>query len=151
MKAVIAVLLVGAFLMMRGATPKTRGILNNNPGNIKRTTDQWRGLVMPQRDPYFFQFAQPVWGIRAMARVLKNYSARYGLDTVREIVTRWAPPTENDTEAYIAAVTSRLNLDPNVPMNVTANLPKLIAAIIQQENGQNPYPAALVQQAIAMS
>jgi len=84
-----------------------RGIRNHNPGNIRRSADPWQGLAKDQNDDAFFQFAEPKWGIRALARVLISYQDRHGLRTVRGIVSRWAPPVENKTSSYIDHVARR--------------------------------------------
>lgn len=47
-----------------------RGIRNNNPGNIRRSSDPWQGLAKEQIDREFFKFKSSVYGIRALARLL---------------------------------------------------------------------------------
>lgn len=124
-----------------------RGIRNNNPGNIVRSGVTWRGMSPDQsRDTRFVVFDAPEWGIRAMARVLKNYMAQ-GYDTIQEVINRWAPPIENDTGAYVRAVANKLGVDPNAPIN-TSYIPALIEAIIQHENGQQPYPPDLIARGV---
>lgn len=126
-----------------------RGIRNNNPGNIVRSGVTWRGMSPDQsRDSRFVVFDAPEWGIRAMARVLKNYMAQ-GYDTVQEVISRWAPPIENDTGAYVRAVANRLGVDPRAPINPTY-IPALIEAIIQHENGQQPYPPELIARGVEL-
>lgn len=105
----------------------TRAIRNNNPCNIRRG-DPWRGM-MPQgnmtpeqraeRD--FAVFQSPVWGFRAACLILQNYF-RLGFDTVEKIITRWAPISENDTQAYIRAVCAHLGVGPQdkLPPNENA-------------------------------
>lgn len=126
-----------------------RGIRNNNPGNIRRSGDPWQGLADNQTDSEFFQFIAPVYGIRALARVLKTYRDRYGLTTVQGIIDRWAPPVENNTGAYVQAVASAMGVAPNVPLSWDAGqLRALVAAIIHHENGQQPYSTALLDDGI---
>lgn len=129
-----------------------RGIRNHNPGNIRlKAGTTWVGQVPPaqQTDPDFVQFSSPVYGIRAMARILQNYAAR-GLTSVSSIISTWAPPGENDTLAYIRSVASRLNLAPDVPIpsHLQADL---IAAIIQHENGQQPYTRDDIERGISLA
>lgn len=72
--------------------------------------------------------------------ILNNY-AKEGFNTVAAIIARWAPPAENDTKAYIAAVSKDTGLGQNVI--IARSLPTYTAlakAIIQHENGQQPYP-----------
>lgn len=132
------------------AKPVPRGIRNNNPGNI-RWGDDWQGLTpLAQRtDPAFCQFIAPEWGIRAMAKVLLKYGQYNGtpgvgekqIDTVTEIINRWAPPVENDTGAYVNSVASHLGVPPTQHIELTsyAIMAKLVEAIVQHENGQQPY------------
>lgn len=79
-----------------------RGIRNNNPGNIRHGAN-WLGLNTNGQDidSSFCVFTAPVYGIRALAKVLINYKRIHGLNTVRQIVSRYAPPNENQTTAYI--------------------------------------------------
>ncbi|VVS92185.1 structural protein [Desulfoluna spongiiphila] len=128
----------------------TRGIRNNNPGNI-RHGDDWDGLAKVQPDPAFCLFKTPEYGIRAMARVLTNYQRRHGIKTVRGIITRWAPPSENDTAAYVDHVAQVVGVDPDEPLVVTEVLPRLIPVIIKHENGQMPYSDDQIATGIRMA
>lgn len=115
-----------------------RGIRNNNPGNI-RHGDQWQGLASVQTDPSFAQFSEPRWGVRALARVLRTYYNKYGLRTIEAIIARWAPPNENDTPAYVRSVANSMAVSPTAELTFPAQLAPLVAAIIQHENGVQPY------------
>lgn len=82
----------------------TRGIRNNNPANIRRGS-YWRGLVNKPTDKAFCQFISMSWGVRALLITLRTYVVKHHLHTVREIITRWAPPSDgNNTEKYIEYV-----------------------------------------------
>jgi len=124
-----------------GGPDLPRGIRNNNPGNIRRSAIPWEGKVKGT-DTAFETFATPEHGIRALEKNLTTYQTKHGLDTPREIVNRWAPPNENDTGAYVNVVANALGVGPDDPINVQdpATMQKLRDAIIQHENGQNPYP-----------
>lgn len=125
-----------------------RGIKNRNPGNIRRSRDRWRGLAAVQSDPDFFVFETPHWGLRALAKILLTYRARYGLGSVRELIGRWAPPNENDTAAYVTAVARHLGIKPDadVPLDLW---PSLVTAIVRHENGRQPYSAGEIAAAVA--
>lgn len=127
-----------------------RGIRNHNPGNIRHGA-KWQGMADVQSDAAFVTFKAPEWGIRAMARILVKYQSDYGLHTVRAIIHRWAPPVENDTDAYVLQVAKALGVDPDQPIDVWARLPQLIPAIIKHENGKQPYSAATIQQGIDLA
>lgn len=116
-----------------------RGIRNHNPGNIKLGT-AWDGLSDEQNDDVFCQFKEPVWGIRALMRILLVYRFNYKIRTIENIIGRWAPPSENDTEAYInyvCKVSDRLP-DEILDNSIEHYLP-IVKAIIKMENGMQPY------------
>lgn len=122
----------------------SRGLRNNNPGNIDRTSVKWKGMAAAQSDPRFITFTAPQWGIRAIARILLG-DWREGQNTIASLIHEWAPPIENDTDAYVVAVGKACRVDPYKPCDIPALLPKLIPAIIQHENGSQPYPPELIQ------
>ncbi len=63
-----------------------RGIRNNNPGNIRKG-DNWQGLAAEQTDEAFCVFRSAEYGIRALVKVLLNYEKKYGLNTVRKLLS----------------------------------------------------------------
>lgn len=128
-----------------------RGVRNNNPGNIRLSNTTWQGQVpaAQQTDTDFIQFFSPAYGIRAIAKIMDSYAAR-GLNTVQSIISRWAPPTENDTAAYVQAVANSMGVDPNVTLS-KADYPALITAIIHHENGSQPYTTAEIDSGVSMA
>jgi len=134
-----------------GAMP--RGIRNNNPGNLRRSNDPWQGLAEQQTDSDFFVFKSPVYGIRALARTLIAYQDKHGLSTIRTLITRWAPAAENNTESYIKAVAGESGRHPDQPLDLHtyADLQPLVTAIIQHENGQQPYSATQIDKALVLA
>ena len=99
---------------------QTRGIRNNNPLNIRHSKDRWEGARIEQTDKSFVQFTSMAYGYRAAWKTLESYW-KYFHDlpkpfNVRNIITRWAPPTENDTENYIRTVLSLTGLGGNENM-----------------------------------
>jgi hypothetical protein len=144
---VFLVLSSGGYIMYK----QTRGLRNNNPGNIRRTSDQWQGLKAVQSDDAFFQFINPVYGIRALAKIIRNYQEKYGLNTVSELISRWAPPNENDTGPYIRHVANVVGVAPDERID-TNNFDTLLAltkGIIKHENGINPYPYSTISDGVA--
>ncbi|WP_298034745.1 structural protein [uncultured Desulfovibrio sp.] len=127
-----------------------RGIRNNNPGNIRKGND-WRGEIGNQTDTAFEQYESPEYGIRALGKILLSYQRKYGLDTVRKLITRWAPPNENNTDAYVNGVARSLGVAPDDPIRVEEHLPALVVAIIQHENGQQPYPDEVIAAGVGMA
>ena len=137
---------------MTNKTPP-RGIRNNNPGNLRRTDDPWQGLAETQTDTEFFVFQSPIYGIRALARTLIKYQDKHRLSTIRQLIGRWAPNTENDTVAYIKAVSDETGLAPDVvlDMHKYEHLKALVTAIIKHESGQQPYTGAQVDKALVLA
>lgn len=128
-----------------------KGIRLNNPGNIEKGKSAWLGLAADQSaDARYATFTSPVYGIRAMASLIyKTYAGR-GLRTPRQIIGTWAPAKDrNDTAAYIADVVSRTGIGADTPVPI-GNVP-FIAAMIQHENGRQPYASSLIAQGISMA
>jgi hypothetical protein len=126
-----------------------RGIRNNNPGNIRHSATNWQGQSDSQTDADFLQFVSPEYGIRAIDKILSSY-ARRGLITLQDIISTWAPPSENDTQSYIAAVADATGMQPGDTVTIDLR-PALIAAIIQHENGAQPYTIAQIDNAVSMA
>lgn len=133
---------------MRPESP--RGIRNFNPGNIRHAKGvRWQGMAGAQSDTNFVQFNGPRWGIRAIARVLITYQDKRlaadgsRIDSVREIIERWAPASENNTDAYALTVARALGIDPDYQGLDVYNfdtMRALVLAIIRHENGLGPLP-----------
>ncbi|HED5666420.1 TPA: hypothetical protein SCS24_001188 [Enterobacter kobei] len=123
-----------------GSGDSARGIRNNNPGNLEYSkTNPWVGQTGD--DGRFAKFETPEHGIRALGRNLLSYQ-RQGIDTVNDIINRWAPPSDNNnTDAYIQAVCAQLGVTANQQLDASNpdTLKALCAAIIQHENGSQPY------------
>lgn len=117
-----------------------RGVRNNNPGNLEASSSNpWVGQT--GSDGRFAKFETPEHGIRALGRNLLSYQ-RQGIDTVSDIINRWAPPTDNnDTAAYIKSVCAQLRVKADQPLDASNpdTLQALCAAIIKHENGSQPY------------
>lgn len=129
---------------------KIRGIRNNNPLNIRRG-DDWQGLAPQQTDESFCQFTDAVYGIRAGARILQNYSKR-GVNTLEKIISAWAPASENDLASYINDVVNKTGFDRKKIISKNAgDYSALIAAMISHENGFNPYSSDTINKGISLA
>lgn len=115
-----------------------RGLRNNNPLNIRISTDQFVGEVHPSQDKQFKQFDTMAHGYRAAFRVLRTYINNYKCDTIRKIISRWAPATENDTLAYIMTVSDRAGISPDEPISADNRemMVRIVSAMSYVENGQ---------------
>lgn len=131
---------------------RTRGERNNNPGNIRKSTAPWKGKTAGA-DSAFETFETAQDGIRALARLLKTYQTRYGLQTVADIINKYAPANENNTRAYINSVAADLDVGPNekIELSNPVTMGKMVAAIIKHENGRNSYSVAAIGAAVLLA
>jgi len=113
----------------------TRGIRNCNPLNIRRVArSPWMGQRAKQTDKDFVQFLTVAWGLRAAFCILRTYARKYHAVCIRDIVSRWAPPTENNTERYIRNVCLWTGLG-GLQRLTEKEWPMLVRAMARQECG----------------
>ena len=123
----------------------SRGIRNNNPLNIRRSADRWEGARARQTDRSFVQFESMAFGYRAAWKILERYWQHFKEQrqpfTVGNIIARWAPPSENDTEAYVRTVLRLTSLGGNEHLPrpfmgyMLDKLARLLAAMTVMECG----------------
>ena len=120
-----------------------KGYKNNNPGNIRLTFDSngekiivYKGEIDGTSNS-FRTFSSMAYGYRAMFSLLTHYINSDGANTIRKIISRYAPSSENDTEAYINNVSSLTNHDPDEPIDLSDSnfMQQLVASMSFQENG----------------
>lgn len=128
-----------------------RGIRNNNPLNI-RVGNVWQGEVKKPTDGAFEQFVSMKWGVRAAFVILRRYIKRYGHNTIRSIVSTWAPSNENNTNAYVDFVAKRTNINPDKPISFDdkPTMVAIVSAMIWQENGKG-IDELIIQDAYEMA
>lgn len=128
---------------------ESRGLRNNNPGNLVLTTIAWKGKVpnAQNTDGKFEQFTQPLWGIRAMFIDVRGDIEKDGLNTIRKLITEYAPKFENNTAAYIQSVVNQVGIGPDTRI-LPVHYLNLLKAIIKHENGKQPYSDALIIEAM---
>lgn len=73
-------------------------IAKNNIFNIRQGA-KWQGMTGVRKG--FVEFETQGMAIRAWLVLMQTYRRKYGCKTIRQIVTRFAPPVENNTERYI--------------------------------------------------
>lgn len=114
-----------------------RGIRNNNPLNI-RIGNTWLGETKEPTDSEFEQFISVKYGLRAAFCILRRYIRRYHRDTIRKIVSSWAPASENDTEKYISFVahTMMITADDTIRYEDEEKMCRLVQAMARMECGQ---------------
>lgn len=142
-----------------------RGVRNNNPGNIDyNPRNAWVGQLglEPKTagvpNPRFALFDCAENGIRAIGKLVLAYRGKdgmpgvgkAGIDTVTEVISRWAPGNENNTAAYIAAVAKRMVVLPGAPLVLGdfKTLLGLVMGIINHENGGIPYAQAVIEEGV---
>lgn len=121
-------------------TSLPRGYRNNNPLNVrKNAANAWKGKVVPGSDPAFEQFITMAYGYRCALYLLRKYIGQ-GHNTIRKIVTKWAPPSENNTSGYVSNVTTRTGIgaDTVIDRNDQQKLCKIAWAMAWVENGYAP-------------
>lgn len=143
-RLVAAMLIAGVCLTAAPAFSEPRGIRNLNPGNIEKNAIRWKGQVACS-DARFVCFDSPVNGIRAMAIVLYSYHHVHGIVHLEDVIDRWSPPRENDTEALQAALSSLLGTAYTIGPE---NIHRLVKALIRIENGIQPYTDETIQRGI---
>lgn len=121
----------------------SRGLRNNNPGNIRRSKVRYRGECATSSDAEFKQFQSPSWGYRAMFVLLHTYACRMGLNTVSGMIARYAPSSENDTEAYVRSVARLSGVEVDAPVDTldeSVMIP-VVSAMSRVENGTSAVQA----------
>lgn len=114
---------------------KSRGLRNNNPGNIKETGTSWKGQIKPSTDPPFAQFENLIWGTRAMIILIKRTYRNLGFNTIEKIINRYAPEIENPTGNYIRYVSQKTGINPGAVLSTEVDYKKVIQAMANFENG----------------
>lgn len=114
----------------------SRGLRNLNPGNIRRSAVKYKGECKHSKDPEFKQFRTLEEGYRAIFVLLHTYSIK-GYKSVREMINRYAPPSENNTEAYINRLCrlAYINSEQIVDTTDHNQMVAIVAAISLVENG----------------
>lgn len=137
--------------MTTSEAPNPRGIRNHNPGNVRANPAIiWRGQCGIDGDG-FLVFNDPVFGVRCLSVVIRHYKEYHGCVQLRDYITRWAPPAENATDAYIEAVAAMMGKQPGDAIDLEADGLALAKAIIIHENGFNPYDDATIAKGIHLS
>lgn len=112
---------------------QVRGIRNNNPLNIRKGCD-WRGERPAQVDRDFEEFSSMEFGVRAAIKLVCNHirgltSAGRPCDNLNKLIFAWAPPTENNTGAYVKAVEQMTGI--NRYQRIYANNRVMVSRIVQ--------------------
>lgn len=129
---------------MKSADNLPRGLRNNNPGNIRHNPDiPWLGTVPEEekKDKTFEEFKSMAYGYRALLKLLRNYRKLHGMQTIKDIIHRYAPPVENNTDGYVQRVCKEMGVAPDYIPDIDdrETMCSLAAAISEVENGVPAY------------
>lgn len=136
-----------ATLSYLGQRSLPKGMRNNNPGNIRISSNAWKGKIpiSQNTDGAFEQFQTYAYGIRAMIKNLLSYY-QSGKNTLQSIIYKWAPPSDgNDSAAYVTFVSLRTGFSPTQPLDLQnqTTMKKVVTAMAEMENGR---PAVTAEQ-----
>ena len=125
------------FLM--GGQPKT-----SPQANPASSTNQYNvGNLRPAGSSTGFQ--QPASyeeGIKNMDTQLNIYGTKHKINTLRGVISRYAPSSENDTENYINFVSQRTGLKPDQPIDLTNPVVRHVISgpmILMEKGGKNIF------------
>jgi hypothetical protein len=128
-----------------------RGLRNNNPGNVRAAKGMKWMHQTGEDEAGFCTFDDPVWGIRVIAMIWQNYQYYHGFTCLRQYVSRWAPPSENKTDAYLAYMATELGVDSDGPFDPCNKPVKGLTALITFENGTCPYSKDTLNRALTLA
>lgn len=142
--------------MTAAKSKPTRGERNCNPFNIRESSNDgthWYGERATDDDKSFEEFIEPIAGIRAGCKIFLTYQRKYNLMTVRQLITRFAPPVENNTGAYVAAVANGCHVDEDELINLSdlEMLRRFAYAVIRHENGRVIYDATTITKGVELA
>lgn len=121
------------------------GVRNNNPGNLRQWGD------MPRDAKGYAMFPTAEAGLAAAIKNLRAQQQVHGLSTIESIISKWAPPSENDTGAYISDVVKRTGFGAKQRLNLddAATVAPLISSIIKHEGNGGAYSEDMINKAVA--
>jgi hypothetical protein len=123
-----------------------RGLRNNNPGNIEYGQfAKAHGATGVESQGRFALFDSAQAGLNALAALLRKYGNQ-GIDTVRGIISKYAPASDGNPASYMASVAKKLGvgLDSKLNLSDAGVLSGLMGSIVQFENGRNPYSGEML-------
>jgi hypothetical protein len=127
---------------------------NFNPLNIRKSDADWLGKVGNNKG--FEVFSKPEYGYRAAAKNLYTSNTKYNNKSVRDLITRWAPPGDgNNTPAYVDKVAKDLGVDPDADLGNLESNPaltkKLLKSMTEVEGRNNKFTDQMIDSGVAMA
>lgn len=124
---------------------KNRGLKNHNPGNIRLTTQAWKGKrpSKDNTDGQFEQFTAKFWGVRAMIRIVKGWIEKGKVSTLEDVINKYSPPSENNSNHIIATIAEKYGFNRNAILTADKEtLRKIILGIGMMETGKGSITMA---------
>ena len=126
---------------------------NRNPLNIRATNIDWVGKTGSNKG--FEVFSNSEYGYRAAAKNLYKYNEKDNLKSVRELITKWAPPSENNTDSYVDKVAKDLGVDADADLGNLRSNPSLtkdlMKSMTEVEGPNNNFNDKHVENGIALA
>lgn len=134
-----------------GYDTTVRGYRNNNPLNIRLSSNNWKGEIKPSADKSFCQFQTMAYGFRAAMVCIRTYITKHNCNTLQEIINRWAPWTDgNNPLNYAKKVMNTFpdtfpDKDTVIDYHNQNQMTKLVYAMAIVENGSEPQITDCIQ------
>ena len=122
-----------------------RGLRLRNPGNIRPGAGFYGEMG---DDGGYAEFESDEAGIRAIQRLLGTYGSKYGINTLRGLTNRYAPPSENPTSNYLDFLSQKTGIGPDEEIDLAGRGSDIIPAIIGFEQGQQPFSQEFINRSI---
>ena len=138
----------GGLIRAQNGLPRdTLGMRLRNPGNIRPGAGFFGEIG---QDKGYAKFASDAAGLRAIQRLLETYGSKYGINTLRGLANRYAPPSDNNpTGNYIEFLSQQTGIGPDEPINLAERGAEIIPAIIGFEQGKQPFSQEMINTAIS--
>ena len=122
----------------------------NNPFNIRQYNQGFVGETGAEDG--FISFEDPMYGVRAADKVLTTYGRDRDIDSIRGLVSRFAPPSENETQSYIDYISGQLGIDADAEIDLSdpAMRSRILAPMAKIESRTEYTPdqiTAMIEQA----
>lgn len=116
--------------------------MTRNPLNIRwNKGNNWMGQIGEYKG--FVIFSEEFLAVRAVLKILRNYRNR-GIKTIRDVITTWAPPTENNTANYVRYVANAIGCEVDSKLRYDLDVFNLVCAMWKIESGESANVATVI-------
>ena len=117
-------------------------LAKNNIFNIRQGA-KWQGMTGTKKG--FVEYKNQEYAIRAWLILMRTYRRRYGCKTIRQIVTRFAPPNENNTEQYIVFCCRQVGMSADDELTGLTQYAMLGKAMAKMETATSLHPNDILE------